>query len=373
MIEWRADVLGNEFECTDLDLGEDTEGPLIATLVRALPQPRTFWEDTFGEPRLLEDVDVLYVHGWNDYFFQTHLARFYTERGARFFALDLRKYGRSLREGQTPGYVDQLSDYDDEINQSINIIRQLDTHVSPSWWRRRERRARRLLLLGHSTGGLVLSLWADRHRGVADGLLLNSPWLELQLSSVARKALAPVVGIRAKFSPHEIALPQIDLGFYWQALQESCDEAEFSGINREWRLEKSPQVRTGWLSTILEGHRTINAGVDVGAPVCVLLSARSTFALNWVDSMVSSDTVIEVDGVARSALKLGSSVTVERIEGALHDVFLSRSEARTQAFARMEHWLIGWTAVARNSSGIPIAAQAPAVDSSEPIGSLQRE
>ncbi|NLB47905.1 MAG: alpha/beta hydrolase, partial [Microbacteriaceae bacterium] len=66
---------------------------------------------------------------------------------------------------------------------------------------------------------LVLSLWAGRHSGVADALLLNSPWLELQLSSVARKTLAPVVGIRAKLSPHVVALPQIDLGFYWQALR----------------------------------------------------------------------------------------------------------------------------------------------------------
>ena len=36
MTQWRSDVLGDEFECTDIDLGEDSEGPLFATLVRAL-------------------------------------------------------------------------------------------------------------------------------------------------------------------------------------------------------------------------------------------------------------------------------------------------------------------------------------------------
>ena len=36
---------------------------------------------------LLEDVDVLYVHGWSDYFFQRRLARVFTSRGARFFLL----------------------------------------------------------------------------------------------------------------------------------------------------------------------------------------------------------------------------------------------------------------------------------------------
>ena len=39
---------------------------------------------------------VLYLHGFVDYFFQTHLAEFFTERGYDFYALDLRKYGRSL-------------------------------------------------------------------------------------------------------------------------------------------------------------------------------------------------------------------------------------------------------------------------------------
>ena len=123
MIEWREDVLGDEFECTDLDLGEDDEGPLAATLVRALPAERSWWQRLVGRTRMLEDVDVLYVHGWSDYFFQKHLARFYTDRGARFFALDLRKYGRSLREGQTHGYIDHLSDYDTEIDLALEIIR----------------------------------------------------------------------------------------------------------------------------------------------------------------------------------------------------------------------------------------------------------
>ena len=34
---------------------------------------------------------VLYVHGWSDYFFQTHLADFWNEQGFDFYALDLRR------------------------------------------------------------------------------------------------------------------------------------------------------------------------------------------------------------------------------------------------------------------------------------------
>lgn len=335
MNEWRPDVLGDEFECTDLLLGEDDEGPLVATLVRALPQKRAFFDRVFDRQRMLEQVDVLYVHGWSDYFFQKSLARFYTDRGARFFALDLRKYGRSLRAGQTHGYVDHLSDYDQEIGMALDIVRDND---APSL------NPRRLLLLGHSTGGLVLSLWADRHRGIADGLLLNSPWLELQISAVARRAIAPVVGLRAKYTPHDLALPQIDLGFYAQAQRACCSEEELEGINPEWRPQQSPQVRAGWLDTVLDGHATISEGVDVGVPACVLLSTHSQFGLTWDDRMATADSVLEVEGIARSSLKLGSEVTVHRIKDAIHDVFLSRPEPRADAYARMERWLRGWIA-----------------------------
>ena len=47
------------------------------------------------------------------------LAEFWTNAGARFFALDLRKYGRSLRAGQTPGYVTDLATYDADIEAAL--------------------------------------------------------------------------------------------------------------------------------------------------------------------------------------------------------------------------------------------------------------
>jgi alpha-beta hydrolase superfamily lysophospholipase len=37
-------------------------------------------------------------------------------------------------------------------------------------------------------------------------------------------------------------------------------------------------------------------------------------------------------------------VTVERIDGALHDVFLSRHEAREDAYARLDRWVRGFVA-----------------------------
>lgn len=343
MTEWRSDVLGDEFECTDIDLGEDFEGPLVATLVRALPGPLGFFDRLFGRTRELEQCDVLYVHGWSDYFFQKRVARFFTSRGARFFALDLRKYGRSLREGQTFGYIEDLDEYDAEIGAAIDIIRG-GSNAGSTGAGTESGRQRKLVLLGHSTGGLVLSLWAHRHRGIANALVLNSPWLELQISGTARRAIAPMINLHARYGSHETALPQLDFGFYAQAQRTNNTSEDAAAVNPAWRPEHAMPVRAGWLKAIITGHERIAAGINVGVPTCMLLSARSEFRLNWNDAMLRADTVLDVEAVAKASLRLGPSITIERIDGALHDVFLSEPAVRAEAYDRLERWLRGWLA-----------------------------
>ncbi|MCE4027401.1 alpha/beta hydrolase [Microbacterium sp. Au-Mic1] len=338
---WTPDVLGDEFEQLTLPLGSDDEGEIVATLVRALPQ-HSAWRRLFGDGRQLADTDVLYVHGWSDYFFQKRLARFWTGRGARFFALDLRKYGRSLREYQTPGYIGDLVDYDKDIAAALAAMQEGSGAVG-----------RRLVLLGHSTGGLILSLWAARHPGVASAVILNSPWLEFQLSRFTRETITPLVGLRAKYRPLDRA-PQVDLGYYTRAQQEAADPTDPMEVNLDWRPAQTMAVHAGWLHAILGGHAAIAAGIAIGVPVCVLLSARSAVPTAWSDDLTRADSVLVVDDIARAALKIGPSVTIERIDGALHDVFLSRHEAREEAYARLGYWVDGWSAadrVARRGPG----------------------
>src|SRR5690242_7633447 len=152
------DVLGADYEALRLSFEDDGEGEVVATLVRRRASGRKA---------------VLYVHGFVDYFFQKHLADFYVERGYSFYALDLRKYGRSLLDHQTPNFARDLSEYFPEIDEAVRLIRE-DNDV--------------VLLNGHSTGGLTLSLWADRARGkgLIDGMFLNSPFLQLNVPAAVR-------------------------------------------------------------------------------------------------------------------------------------------------------------------------------------------
>lgn len=310
---WGADILGPGFEQLTLELEADA-GP--ATLVRSLP--RMPWL------RALNGVDVLYVHGWSDYFFQTGLARLWTGLGARFYALDLHGYGRSLRPGQTPGYVAALEHYDGDIAAALAAM----GHDGAS--------RRRLVLLGHSTGGLTLSLWAARHPGVASAVVLNSPWLELQTGTIGRQTIAPLIEMRARFDPLG-AHPVVDLGFYTRAQREL---GTLPDSPEGWRPERGFPTHPGWLAAVMRGHATVAAGVTIDAPVLTMLSTGSTSPVLWSAQMTSTDSVLVVDDIARAATRLGPLVTVARIDGAIHDVFLSAPGPRDAAYAALRRWLL---------------------------------
>jgi len=89
----------------DPEVGDDS---LVATLVRR------------NKPR--HKRAVLYIHGWNDYFFQTHVADWWDTLGYDFYALDLRRYGRSLRTGLMGGYIEDLGEYDLEIDAAVERV-----------------------------------------------------------------------------------------------------------------------------------------------------------------------------------------------------------------------------------------------------------
>ena len=162
-----TDLLGSPYTRETITLPDDSEGPVVATLVRLPASTRK------------RRGAVLHVHGFCDYFFQTATAEFFAAAGYDFYALDLRKCGRSLLPHQTPNFCQDLAEYHPELDEAIRIIRERDEHD-------------RVLISGHSTGGLITALWAaDRYAEgspVIDAMVLNSPWLDLQGSLFLRTA-----------------------------------------------------------------------------------------------------------------------------------------------------------------------------------------
>jgi len=318
---WVTDILGPGYQARTLPLQDDDEGVVVATLVRYRPPT--------AEP-LRPVRAVLYLHGWNDYFFQTGLAEHWHGQGAAFYALDLRKHGRSLRPYQTPNYVDDLTTYDEELDAAMAVIR------------RDLGRSARVMLMGHSTGGLIGVLWAARRPGLLAGLVLNSPWLELAGASFARALTTPVVAGLARSQP-KAPLPNFDPGFYARTLL-TAQGGEWA-YDESWRPSPCFPVRPGWLQAVLVGHGLVARGLDLQMPILMTASTRSLILPRWRDEMRAADTVLDVDLLARRAVLLGPVVTVVRIAGGVHDLTLSPAPVRQRFYAEVTRWTsaYGWS------------------------------
>lgn len=352
MTEWHADILGPDFEaCTFQAAGPDGV-ERTATLVRHVPRgvpsgvpsagtssgsapdfpvPAGSEQSRPGEPHPVPARDVLFLHGWSDYFFNQQLAEFWSSRGFRFFALDMHNHGRSLRPDTPGGYVADLADYDAEITAAVGIIGSLRGEgTAPAAG------PPALTLMGHSTGGLIAALWVSRHPGAVSQLILNSPWLEMHGSAAVRRATRTMLGPLARFRPESvIRLPE--RGFYWRSIS-SAAEGEWA-IDDRYRPPFAFPVRAGWLSAVLAGQARVARGLNIDVPILVLISGASANGMIWKESMRSTDAVLDVNTIALRALSLGRTVTLERIDGALHDVFLSAPGVRKDAYARLARWV----------------------------------
>ncbi|HEX6516726.1 MAG TPA: alpha/beta hydrolase [Nocardioidaceae bacterium] len=306
----RVDVLGEPYRAETIELPDDDEGEVVATLVHRRAATPT-------------SKAVLHLHGFCDYFFQTPAADYWVSRGYDFYAVDLRKYGRSLRPHQTPNFVTDLTDHFEEVDEAVHRITARDGHDH-------------LVVSGHSTGGLVAALWAHQRRPRLAGMVLNAPWLDLQASFLMRTAGTRAIDQLGARRPY-LVVPRTVSGLYAQSLHR--DHRGEWDFNLEWKPLDSWPVYAGWLRAVRRGHAAVHRGIEVGAPVLVLTSAASANPKTWDDTVTVHDIVLDVEQIRKWAHKLGDQVTLAKIPGALHDVTLSREDVRRRAFDRIDRWL----------------------------------
>ncbi|ROR92970.1 alpha/beta hydrolase [Nocardioides aurantiacus] len=319
MSGWQPDVLGDGYEQRTLELGPDPdgEGEVAAVVVRRTPREA---DEVRGA--------VLYVHGFTDYFFQTDLADFFAAHGLAFLAVDLRKSGRARREGQTAHYTTDLARHDEELDAALAVV--VEEHPGLP-----------VVVLAHSTGGLITPLWLDRRRrrlgdvGPVAGLVLNSPWFDLQGTDLQRGPVTQALRLLSKVRP----LQELTAGLsiYGPSLHTSgTGEWDFDPAMKP--LEGCP-VTWGWLNAVRRGHARLHRGLDVGVPSLVLRSRRSDFSSAYSETSDRADIVLDVEHMSRWAGCLGGEVEVAVLDDARHDVFLSLPTPRAAAYDRVGRWL----------------------------------
>ena len=175
--QYQPDILGDNYLQRTFRMADDYEGEVVCTLVKRATGPAT------------RDA-ILYVHGYNDYFFQRELGDSVNARGYNFYALDLRKYGRSLRPHQDAFFCKDLGEYFADIDTALATIRSEGNE--------------RIWLMGHSTGGLITSYYLHERQGhcPVDGLILNSPFLDWNFGWVMENILLPAVSFIGGYFPN---------------------------------------------------------------------------------------------------------------------------------------------------------------------------
>jgi alpha-beta hydrolase superfamily lysophospholipase len=269
---------------------------------------------------------VLYIHGYTDYFFQTHLADFYNHQGFHFYAIDLRRHGRALQPHQWPNYTASIDEYLEDVHAAIT---QLQTSEGIDW----------LLLNGHSTGGLVAALYAHRgrRRNAIKAVFLNSPFLAMNLPPWQARYAVPFLSALGHTLP-KLPTPPLT-ALYGQSLHVS-QRGQWE-YNTQWKPIHGFPVLAGWLRAIHLAQLEVSQGLRIDCPVLLMHAARSAWPAQFGSDVMAADIVLNVLDMIRLAPRLGKQVSLRAIEGGVHDLSLSQPEPRQRMFSALHDWLSG--------------------------------
>jgi alpha-beta hydrolase superfamily lysophospholipase len=279
-----------------------------ATLVRRDGRP--------GVPRGV----VLHVHGYNDYFFQTHLADALVAAGYVFFAVDLRRAGRSLArdpgpDGRTvvpPHYTTSLRDFGADLDAALAHVRALEPGLP-------------VAVHAHSTGGLTTSMWAHARGALCpDALVLNSPFLDLAGSWLSRQVNTGVLGVLGRVRP--LAVVSTHPSVY--ATYQHVSNGGRWQFDTRWKRPEGQPARAAWLLAVRRAQLRLARRLDLTVPVLAARSASSGPDSPDNPGLDRQDTVLDTVQLARLIPRLGRDVTEVVVDGAVHDLALSADGPR---------------------------------------------
>lgn len=360
-LAFEPDLLGDGYSRHTVDFGIDPDeetsagrggepGTVCATLVRYRPQDTPEWG---------ERPAVLFVHGMTDYFFQTHVAEHFHGLGYAVYGIDLRKCGRSHREGQTWHHVSSQSLYDEDLAVALSMLSA--GHGSTT-------------LVGHSTGGLNVTMFVarlhaaarlgDHARGVlhdsVDAVVLNSPWLDLQFDAATNFIIRRLFPLVSGIWPTWHVPGGINPSYGYSLHVSRNGEWDY---DLEYKPTSPRPKQVSWLVGVSkEINKLHTGGFSTGVPTLLLCSDAHGAGRMVADTSGASgasggaggsgakvpepssyvtDTVLRPAQMVAAAPLVDPSCEVRVVPGAMHDIFLSSPAVRADAFAAVDAWLPG--------------------------------
>lgn len=310
-INYSPDVLGDGFGKTILPLADDYEGRVISTLIRR-------------KSEINSNKAILYIHGFNDYFFQDQMAKRFNLEGFHFYALDLRKYGRSYLSHQKLNNVRSLLEYDEEIEIALKIIKSENN--------------KQVLLKGHSTGGLIITNYAERHANsnLFHGVICNSPFYEFNLNFLERKIGIPFLSFLGKFFPDRTIPSGFSKEYGYSLHKEKYGEWNYSPI---WKPFDTPRVNLGFIRAIHKAQKNIQNNPTIAVPLLVMHSDKSIYEKKWSENFTQADAVLNTNHIHKYASKIRGDVMIYEVQNGIHDLFLSKEKIREEVYTKVFEWI----------------------------------
>lgn len=297
-------------------------------------------DDDGGAPRgraefavLVHEVDAeqlvaasgmaaLWIPGFVDTFFHVEHAAAWREANVALVGLDMRRAGRALI-GRHRDDVRDMSVRNEEIGRAIEVLR--------AWG------AKKVILIGHSTGGLQVPLFAAANPGAADALILNSPWFDHNGSDLQKKQLTALVDRLGARLPL-LRIGKLDPAYARRLHVDFGGEFRFDPAHKP--LDSEP-VLAGFFRSVRRAQARLAAGLHITAPILVAHSSASGNPKKPSDAELdSTDVVLNVEDMVRLAPRLGPNVDLLAVPGGRHDLSLSPGPARTFYTARAISWAL---------------------------------
>lgn len=255
---------------------------------------------------------ALYLPGFHDSFFHRDKGEAWRAHNIPLFGLEFRRSGRALRSEASRDTLADLRVRDEEIDDSLAYLRSLG--------------AEKIILIGHSTGGLQAAWWAGGHPHGVDAVILNSPWLEHNGSELEKGPITRVVRALGRAFPR---LQFATLGGEYARSLHTTTGGEFTFNTHHKTLGNIP-VRLGFFRSVRLMQAAIARGeVKIDVPLLIAHSdAAGDSRHPSPQELASTDCVLNPADMLRLGPVLNPDVQFLEVPGGRHDLALSRAEAR---------------------------------------------
>ncbi len=285
---------------------------------------------------------VLYVHGFNDYFFNTEMGDEFAAKGYNFYAVDLRKYGRSILPGQKRYEARSLEEYFPDIDSALVDMERAGID--------------RIVLMGHSTGGLITALYMSKSiskaKDCVDALILNSPFLDWNQGW--KEKLIWAVSAIGRLWPN-FKISQGESTAYAESLL--ADHHGRWHYDTTKKLSQSPPVTAGWVRAITLAQKALRDGkADIQVPILLMYSGASVDGSEWTEEHNHADGVLDVKDIQKYGRELGPHVTCVKVIGGLHDLTLSARGIVIPLYREIFRWLSTIPALEEDGEELHMAA-----------------